>query len=247
MRNIKITVEYDGTEYRGWQIQPDEATIEGVLRKSIETIVREKITLISSSRTDAGVHALGHVVNFHCNTPIHLSRIQHSLNSILPVDIACRDVEEVPAQFHARYDAVGKQYRYTVSTGKHPLTRKYVWRINRVPDLNILREACSILTGKKDYRAFCRRRDLPPNSICDVAGVTLEERQDYLVFDIKADRFLHNMVRIMIGTIFAAGWGEMKLEDIEILFREGDRRNAGPTAPSCGLLLVKVFYNTAWY
>lgn len=242
MRNIKLILEYDGTDYHGWQIQPGARTIEGALRGAIRKVLGEEVKCTSSGRTDAGVHALGHVANFHSSSAMPPDKMRYALNSVLPDEIAIRHLEDVHDNFHARFDALGKRYRYTMTTVKHPLTRKYVYRIRRYPDVEAIRHAMRNLRGKLDFRAFCRIRELCENTVCDVRDISLREERGFLILEIEADRFLHHMVRTIVGTLLQVGWGAIESSRMGEILAGGDRREAGPTAPSCGLILVKVYY-----
>jgi tRNA pseudouridine38-40 synthase len=223
-------------------MQPNARTIESVLKKTTERITRESIKFISSSRTDAGVHSLGHVVNFHCRSSLSLKKLHHGINSLLPEDISIRNIEEVPHHFHARFDATAKQYRYILSASKHPLTRKYIYMVGKRPDGDAMRRPFEVLKGKNDFRAFCKHRDIPHNPVCNIVQISLMEKKDLFIFDIKADRFLHHMVRTIVGTLLQVGWGRIHPDEVKEILRGKIREKAGPTAPPCGLILLKVFY-----
>lgn len=244
LRNIKLTLEYQGTLFHGWQIQPNQRTVQGELKKAIETIVREKIKLIGASRTDAGVHALGQVANFYTTSPLPLWRLKEGINALVGKDISVVDIEEVELQFNARFSAKGKIYVYQIWQGYSPLRRYTHWMIPQKLNIEAMREAAEYLKGKHNFNAF-RASD------CDKEDPYLELRECKIITNcegnqigiiVEAPFFLKNMVRIIAGTLLYIGKGKITPQTVKKILNSGDRSLAGPTAPPHGLILYKVLY-----
>ncbi len=244
MRTIKLTIEYDGTQYSGWQIQPNGLAVQEVLENALSGLLKEKVRVVSSGRTDAGVHARGMVAAFRTERTIPVKAFREGLNSLLPPDIAVREAVEESPEFNPRRDAVAKHYRYTIyhSPRRSPLNRYYVWRIGETLDLAAMQRAAALFVGEKDFAAFRASNCAAKTTVRRIDSLDISLRDDMIVFDVRGSGFLKNMVRIMVGTLVEVGRGSMELHDIERLFQELDRRKAGITAPPQGLCLVEVFY-----
>ncbi|MRR54811.1 MAG: tRNA pseudouridine(38-40) synthase TruA [Deltaproteobacteria bacterium] len=244
MRTIKLTIEYDGTQYAGWQIQPNGLAVQEVLEKALSGLLEEKVRVFSSGRTDAGVHARGMVAAFQTERTIPVKAFREGLNSLLPPDIAIREAVEVPPGFNPRRDAVAKIYRYTIynSPRRSPLNRYYVWRVGETLDLAVMQRAAALFVGEKDFAAFRASNCAAKTTVRRIYSLDIFRRDDMIVFDVRGSGFLKNMVRIMVGTLVEVGRGSMDMHEIESLFQELDRRKAGITAPPQGLCLVEVFY-----
>lgn len=242
-RNIKLIVEYDGTDFHGWQIQPGRRTVQGVLEEKLRTLLQEAVRPIGAGRTDAGVHAVGQVAHVRTHTGLSSDRIRHDLNSLLPEDIAVRDVEDVPLDFHARFDARSRRYRYCISRCRRAIGRKYSWYVSYNMDVERIREASSILLGRHDFTSFCVATSRPDRPFCTVTECQWTEEEEQIRLDITADRFLHSMVRVIVGTMVDVGRGRRSVEDVEAILRAKDRSQAGATAPAQGLCLMEVRYN----
>lgn len=244
MRTIKLTIEYDGTGYAGWQIQPNGLSVQEVLETALEKLTGENVRLRSSGRTDAGVHARGMVAAFQTEKTIPLRAFSDGLNSLLPPDIAVREAEETHPDFNPRRDATGKHYRYTIlnSSRRSPLNRMFVWRLGCGLDLAAMRRAACHFLGEKDFAAFRASNCAAKTTVRRIDSLDVSRNGDMIVIDVFGSGFLKNMVRIMVGTLVEVGRGAVAPEDIPGLIASGDRRKAGITAPPQGLCLVEVFY-----
>jgi len=245
MRNIKIIVEYDGTCYHGWQRQPNDITIQQVLEEKIGTITQEKVTLVSSGRTDAGVHAINQVVNFRTETTINTSNLLRGINSLLPGDIVVKELLDVDQTFHARYDARSKSYFYRIynSSIRTALCRNYTWHVYHPLDVSAMQGALSLLKGTHDFSSFCGADDDAANHVRTVMRADIEQRNDHLiVISLDADGFLRYMVRNIVGTLADVGRGKTTVSDFSDIMVSQDRTKAGITAPPQGLFLKEVRY-----
>ena len=242
MRNIKLLLEYDGTAFAGWQVQPEQRTVQGVLESALSQMTGEKVSLIGSGRTDAGVHASGQVANFKTDKDIPLKAFNEGLNAVLPKDVAVLKAEEADPDFHSRFDATSRLYRYQIITRRSPLLERYAWRILYPLNRDALPELCNVILGKHDFTAFASAQAEVDNFTVNVARTGWKDYGGVLSFEILADRFLHNMVRIIVGTMIDTARGHLKPEDMKRILESRDRTLAGKTAPACGLCLVKVEY-----
>ena len=243
--NFKLTIEYDGTRYHGWQRQPNGCSIQETIEASIARMTRQNIVLVGSGRTDAGVHALGQVANFRCRTRIAPANILKGLNSLLPDDIVVRDCAAVPGDFHARYNAKSKVYRYCILNRPTPpaIDRHYVWWLRRPLDVGAMKAAADLLLGKHDFKAFEGAGSPRSHTLRDVMRADLQAAADgKIVFEIQADGFLRFMVRNIVGTLALVGQGKLDPDAIKAIMASKDRNQAGATAPPQGLCLLKVIY-----
>ncbi|MEI3336682.1 MAG: tRNA pseudouridine(38-40) synthase TruA [Clostridium sp.] len=244
MRNVKLTIEYDGTNYCGWQKQNNEKTIQEEIEKAIYKAVGEVVEVIGSSRTDAGVHARGMVANFKTNATIPFDRFKYAINDKLPDDIAIIESEEVSEDFHARYDSKGKTYCYSIINRqqKPAIGRNYVYHFKWDLDIEKMREACKHFIGKHDFKAFRSLGSSVKTTERTIKELYIESEGEKINIFITADGFLYNMVRIIVGTLLKVGRGKIPVEDIEKIILLGDRKKAGPCVPAQGLILEKVYY-----
>lgn len=245
MRNIKITIEYDGTNYCGWQKQVNQMTIQQKIEEAIEKITGEKVNVIGSSRTDSGVHAREFVANFYIGHRLPVDKIRGALNSKLPTDIVILTAEEVDEKFHARYSSKGKTYSYTILNRYMPsaIERNSVYHVKYELDIEKMKEACSYFIGEHDFSAFKTLGSSVKTSVRNVSELRIEEQENnHLKVYISADGFLYNMVRIIVGTIIMVGCGKIAPEQIKDIIKSKDRAKAGKCAPASGLCLEKVFY-----
>jgi len=246
LKNFKITLEYDGSKFHGWQRQKHDRTIQAEIEKAVAHIVGHDVAVVGSGRTDAGVHALGQVANFRCDTRLNESVIQKALNSLLPDSIVVRLCKQVDADFHARYDATSKTYRYRIfnRTMRVAIGRQYAWHIRHPLDLEAMRAAAEVLIGRHDFKAFEGAGSPRSHSVRHVLRAQLREEYQagYLAFEIEANGFLRFMVRNIVGTLVRVGYGKVGLENFTTILGSRDRRQAGATAPAQGLYLVKVSY-----
>ena len=244
MPTYRMIVEYDGRAFSGWQTQPDRPTIQQEIEAAASTALRMPVSVVGSGRTDAGVHARGQVAHFEVEHEIDLNRLRASLNGILPPSIAIRHLERAPDGFHARYDARLRRYHYYVATGFRALDRHFRWRIRPDTDFGRMNAAAHDLIGTRDFGAFCRTQSETENRVCrvDRAEWIREDDQGNWHFAISADRFLHGMVRAVVGTLLEIGQGKRCADDLSNVLRTRDRRAAGPAAPAFGLVLEYVGY-----
>ncbi|HDZ59123.1 MAG TPA: tRNA pseudouridine(38-40) synthase TruA [Ignavibacteriales bacterium] len=241
MNNYKLTIQYDGTAYAGWQIQDNAGTIQETISGSIEVILKEKVNLIGSGRTDAGVHALGQAANFRTKQEIDIFRFQHSLNSILPTDISVIRMKKVPEKFHSRFDAKSRNYLYLISKIKSPFYYKYSIQKKDL-NINTFNKLSKEFLGKKDFTSFCRKNSEADNKFCEIKSIGWKETKEFYLFLISADRFLHGMVRTIVGTLFQAADKNRDEKFIRNVFEQFNREAAGEAVPAKGLFLYKVSY-----
>jgi len=242
-RNVKLTIEYDGTDYHGWQRQANAITIQQVMEEGIERIVGHPVMVLGSGRTDAGVHALGQVANFRTTSRVPAEQLHLAINSALPPDIAVVRAEDVGDGFHARFSATGKTYRYSlVCREVRPAVgaRYVVW--HRWPlDVERLRAGAAHFLGEHDFSTFETESDRE-GSVRTVTRFDIEQAGDRIDFTVASNGFVYNMVRAMVGTLIEVGAGRRPPEQIAELLQTRDRRLAGPTAPAKGLCLMRVDY-----
>lgn len=244
MDNIKITVEYDGTNYHGWQIQKNvEPTIQQKIEKALTLINKSPVRIHGAGRTDAGVHAINQTANFQLDVDIPLNSIPDALNSILPEDIICKKAQYVPENFHARYCSKGKKYRYRILNRSYSsvFIRNFVYTIYQKVDFNKINEVISQLEGTHDFASFQTRGSNIENTVRTIEEIELIKKEEEYWFEIKGDGFLYNMVRIIIGTLIEIGLNK-RSPDIKKIIQARTRQSAGFTAPAKGLTLVKVYY-----
>jgi tRNA pseudouridine38-40 synthase len=244
MRTIKLTISYDGTNYAGWQHQPNGLAIQQVMEETLAKILGAPARLYSAGRTDAGVHAEGMVAVFRTDREIPLSAFSEGLNSLLPPDIAVSAAEEALPEFDPRRDAKGKHYRYTILNNPRrlPLCRLYAWHLRGDLDLWAMREAARQMTGEKDFAAFRTSGCAARTTVRNVFSVDVIREGEFLRIDVKGSGFLRNMVRIMVGTLVEVGRGKIRPSAIPALFNWENGAKAGMTAPAHGLCLVEVYY-----
>jgi tRNA pseudouridine38-40 synthase len=243
-KNFKLTIEYDGSDYCGWQRQPDQPSIQGALEGVLQRMTREVVTLHGSGRTDAGVHALGQTAHFKCRTRLSPDDLQKGMNGLLPGDIAVRSCQEVPLDFHARFDSRWKLYRYRICNQpvKKALGRQYAWQIFRPLDVAAMAQGTRHLVGRHDFKSFESSGSPRDQTVREVMAASWQHNDDHLEFDIRANGFLRYMVRNIVGTLVAVGMGKLDADAIPALLRAADRRLAPATAPPHGLFLVHVHY-----
>jgi tRNA pseudouridine38-40 synthase len=244
MRTLKLVLEYDGFDYCGWQVQPAVPTIQGVLERALDKILGERIRVDGAGRTDAKVHALGQVASFQCLSQIPAGALQRALNSTLPKDVAVREVQETPADFHARFSARGKVYTYRILNRpvRSPLRLRYVWYVPQALDVEAMRLAGAALQGTHDFSAFQGSGSEVHTTERTLTEVSLSHDGDEVVLQCAADGFLRHMVRNIVGTLVEVGHGARSPADVERILKGRDRRLAGVTAPPQGLYLLEVLY-----
>ncbi len=245
MRTILLIVEYDGTNYVGWQIQPNGLSIQQVIEEALASLIGESVRIFSSGRTDAGVHAKGMPACFQTTSRIPVRAFSAGLNSFLPPDISIREAWEVPENFHPRREATAKHYCYTLQVGvsRSPLRRLYAWHLRGPLDIVAMRAAAAHLVGEKDFASFRASGCAAKTTIRTIYRVDIAEEDEALRINIIGTGFLRNMVRIIAGTLVEVGRGRRKPDTVLDLLERPDRSSAGVTAPPQGLCLMKVFFN----
>jgi tRNA pseudouridine38-40 synthase len=247
MKNYKMKISYDGSRYYGWEHQPGKETIQGKLENVLGRMTDqppESMKIIGAGRTDAGVHALAMVANVELDTVMTSEEILAYVNRYLPDDIALLEIKEAAPRFHARYNALGKTYRYTIFDGavKPVFDRKYYTPLEEPLDVEKMQQAAVYLVGEHDFKSFCGNSHMKKSTVRLVDTIDIRRRKGYVYFTFHGTGFLQNMVRILVGTLIEVGLGKRPPEDMIALLEEKDRRKAGPTAPAKGLCLVKVDY-----
>ncbi|MBQ8003335.1 MAG: tRNA pseudouridine(38-40) synthase TruA [Clostridia bacterium] len=242
--NLKLTLKYDGTEYHGWQRQPNGITIQEVLEDTLQKVMKEKIVVTGCSRTDAGVHAAMHVSNFRCNTSIPVNKIPLVLNQFLPPDIRAVECVQVDEDFNARYNTVEKTYRYRILNCEHndPFMSRFVWHYPITLDVDKMKTAAAYMVGEKDFTAFMASGSSAKTTVRNLKRVEVEKNGDVITVTATANGFLYNMVRIIVGTLVYVGNGKLTAEEVKTILEEKDRRLGGVTAPPEGLRLEEVVY-----
>lgn len=244
MKNVKLTIAYDGTNYSGWQFQINARTVQEEIQKALKIIMKKDIKINGSGRTDAGVHALEQVANFKADFTIPVDRIPVAMNGLLPPDIAIKKAEDVDMNFHARYSSKGKRYIYKIYNAKvrNPLYRNYSYFVNREIDINKIKEASKYFLGEHDFKAFMTKGSSIKTTVRTIYSINVYKRDDFIVIDYKGNGFLYNMVRIITGTLLDVNFGKINMEDLEDIIRLKDRNKAGHTVPAEGLYLAEVYY-----
>lgn len=244
-RNLRLVIEYDGTDYSGWQIQAKKKTVQGELVRAITEITGHAPTLHGAGRTDAGVHAEGQVANFHTSCRLPVAKWPNALNAHLPEDIAVQSAEEVPPDFHSQFHARGKIYRYLILQQR---VRSALYRgaahLVRIPlRIEAMKEAAALLVGRNDFRSFTTEAGRKKNTERTLRRLSIEERPPFLVLTFEGDGFLYNMVRSIVGTLLEVGYGNQEPLWVREVLRARDRKRAGPNMPAKGLTLVRVLYD----
>lgn len=245
MRNLKLTIRYDGTEFFGWQTQPGRRTVQETIEKAIAEITQEqRVRLNCSGRTDSGVHAVGQVANTYLATKLSCEVLLKAINAKLPDDVSVREVCEMPQSFCANKDAVRKMYRYVIQDGRlhDPFMRRYAWFVRQSLDVDAMRRASRCLIGRHDFRCFETEWPNRLTSVRTITGLRVNRFGEFIWIDVEADGFLYNMVRAIAGTLVQVGRGFWPEQQVEDVLKAMDRRLAGPTAPPEGLFLMRVTY-----
>lgn len=241
---IRLDVEYDGTGYSGWQRQKNARSVQQFLEEAVERITGAPTTVHGSGRTDAGVHAMHQTAHFDTDSKLPPERFAYAMNFYLPPDIRVLSSEAVPDDFHARFSATGKTYRYTYRNDpqRSALYRNFTGHVGQPLDIDRMREAAQHLIGTHDFASFSAHSGADKNTTRTIRSIDIEKKGPYVVIEVTGTGFLHNMVRIIAGTLAAVGKGEIAPDEIPGILEAKDRDAAGPTAPAAGLMLVEAHY-----
>lgn len=244
MKRIKLTVAYDGTNYYGWQKQPDAVTVEEVVNRELTRLLQEPIEVIGASRTDSGVHALGNVAVFDTDTRIPPEKISYALNARLPKDIVIQDSKEVPPDFHPRRTDCVKTYEYRILNTRFPVPtmRLYAHYVYKPLDVEKMQAAAAFLVGEHDFASFCSAGSQVKETVRTIYRLDLNREGNMVSFQVEGNGFLYNMVRIIAGTLIEVGIGSYPPERVREMLEARDRIRCGPKAPACGLTLVGIRY-----
>jgi len=237
-----LTFQYKGTAYHGWQIQPNAKTVQEELQQAMEVILREKVELTAAGRTDTGVHAKRMVAHFDCDENLVIDKIKFKLNSYLGKDISILGLRAVSSDAHARFDALSRTYHYKIHFSKNPFLKEFSYRIPFDLDFIKMNEAASLLLGKKDFSCFSKSNTQTYTNDCEIFKAEWKKENDFWCFEIKANRFLRNMVRAIVGTLIEIGQGKRSVESLKELIDSKDRSAAGSSVPAHGLYLIDIDY-----
>ena len=245
MRNIKLVLEYDGSHYYGWQRQTTlKSTVQGRIEYVLQLMTGEQIELHGAGRTDAGVHALGQVANFHTNSKMRLSEIEDYLHQFFPDDINLLDIQEMSERFHSRLNAKGKHYSYRI--WNHPLNnifnRRYFFHVKKSLNVENIKQAAELFIGTKDFRSFTAFKSRDKSTVRTISKIEILKKESEITLHFSGDGFLHKMVRVITGTLIEVGLEKISVSEIKEMFEKEERSAAGFTAPPHALFLVKVFY-----
>jgi tRNA pseudouridine38-40 synthase len=239
---FRLLIEYDGTDYAGWQVQKNKRTVQGDIEQSLELVLKHRVRVIGAGRTDSGVHAWGQVAHFDSDLDVEPALIKRSLNGILRKTIRIKQVDSVEPEFHARFSAKWRSYRYQISPVPVALSRNYVWHISYNLNLHQMQSAADQIVGIHDFRSFARSISAVPHHVCEVAEAIWQEEKELIIFKIRANRFLHGMIRALVGTFIDIGRGKLPVNDFSQIFVAYDRKRASQSAPARGLILEQVEY-----
>lgn len=244
MKNIRLTIEYDGKDFNGWQKQPNKLNIQGEIERAIEEITGEKVDLIASGRTDAGVHALAQMANFKTNSNLPVEKYPIALNTKLKKSIRIQKAEEVEENFHSRYHCKQKTYRYVINNSEQgsSIYRNLEYFIPNKLNVDKMQEAVKYFEGEHDFKAFKASGTSSKSSVRTIYKTKVEKQGNRIIIELTGNGFLYNMVRIIAGTLVEVGLEKIEPKDIPQIIEEGDRTKAGKTLPPQGLYLVKVEY-----
>lgn len=239
-----IELSYDGTDFCGWQIQPNAKTVQESINNALSLILRQNISVVGCGRTDTGVHAKHFFAHFDAVIDKYpLDKLIYKLNCMLPFSIAIHDIYEVKHNAHTRFDAISREYKYYIDIEKNPFTHIYAYKPNFIPDINLMNDACSILFEHSDFTSFSKLHTDAKTNICKIMDANWEKIDNQLVFTIKADRFLRNMVRAIVGTMLDIGRGKLSKDDFRIIIESKNRCEAGVSVPGKALFLCKIEYD----
>ena len=242
MPRVRFLIEYDGSRYSGWQVQIKDRTVQGEIQNALQLVCRESCQVIGAGRTDTGVHARGQVAHADLTNPPDLSRLKRSLNGILDKDIRVKDIQVTTVDFHARFSAKTRIYRYQIANTPQALMRNYCWEYLGDLDVNLMNAAANSILGPHDFKGFCRAIAEVNNYMCTLYAAEWRYKGDLFEFRVEANRFLHGMVRALVGTMVDIGRNKRPLQDMMEIIHGRDRRMASQAAPAKGLILDEITY-----
>jgi tRNA pseudouridine38-40 synthase len=242
MSRYVIQLAYDGSDYCGWQVQPNQKTVQASLNNAFSLLLRQPILVTGCGRTDTGVHASYYVAHFDTDISFDCNQLINKLNSFFPNDIRIFNIFSIPESFNARYDALLRTYKYYICTEKQVFRSKYMWHVHFKPDIEVMNAACKLLIGEKDFTSFSKLHTDTTNNICNVTHAQWKQDGNNFVFEVRANRFLRNMVRAMVGTLLEVGKQKILPQDVVDILSSKNRCNAGQSVPAHGLFLVDINY-----
>ncbi|WP_051359757.1 tRNA pseudouridine(38-40) synthase TruA [Adhaeribacter aquaticus] len=242
-----LEIAYDGTDYHGWQMQPNARTVQEVLNKSLSTILRQPIETVGSGRTDTGVHAGQQFVHFEIAQELQNNAFCHRLNRLLPDDISAKKLYQVGPEAHARFDAIARTYEYRITQVKNPFLQRYAYYLNRQVDVDKLNKAAASLLQFEDFTTFSKVKGDTLHYRCQMLEANWQQEGENLLFTIKANRFLRGMVRLVVGTLLDVGTGKISMDDFKNKIAAQDRKQASGAAPATGLYLTQVTYPEGYF
>jgi tRNA pseudouridine38-40 synthase len=242
MKTFRLTIEYDGTDYIGWQFQINGRSVQEEVEKALKQILQSDIRITGGGRTDAGVHARGQVASFSVEREVEIHSLAKSINAVLPHSIIVLESSEVSIDFNARYDAKSRRYSYYISPAPTAIERNYCWQVFQKIDFELLQRCAKQIIGEHGFRSFCKVDTDFHQHRCTIHSAEWKKKDGLFVFEIKANRFLHGMVRTLVGTMVNVGRGHTKLDDFASIVDANDRSAAGMSAPAKGLFLEEILY-----
>ena len=243
MKRMLLTISYDGTNYHGWQVQPNGITVQQTLQDALEKLLGNRVAVTGCSRTDAGVHARQFACHIDCDDAFPETAFLKGLNSLLPNDIAVINCKEVSSDFHARYNAKGKKYIYSMYVGTpNPFCSRYMLRLEKTPDIDSMNEFCAGIIGTHDFEPFSSSKRTVTDTVRTITDCKVKLDENVITFEVKGDGFLYNMVRILAGTALAVGQNRLAPNCYNEIFQSKDRSKAGDTLPAFALILDEVYY-----
>ncbi len=245
MRKIKLKIEYDGTNYHGWQIQKNAISVQEIIERAISRLLGNEIGIVGCSRTDVGVHAYGQIAHFSTDSTIPGDKFSYAINNLLPSDIVIKQSEEVSEDFHSRYSAKGKKYRYLIYNGAHAsaIMRNRTYHVRPELDIEKMQKAAKYFIGEHDFAAFQATGGQVRSTVRKIFSMELQKKEDNIIsIEVSGNGFLYNMVRIIAGTLVYVGMGKIDADEISMIIDSLDRTRAGKTAPAEGLYLMEIYY-----
>ncbi len=242
MRNIKLTLEYDGTNFVGWQSQTNGRSVQDEITNVLDQVLQEPITLIGAGRTDSGVHARGQVANFKTASSLGIGSVLSALNGTLPEDIYVHSAEEVDEKFHARFDAKERAYKYYIALKPTAIGRQYQWFVKYDLNVSLMNQVAQGILGEHDFESFTKTEALVPHHRCIINKSEWTKTPSMLIYEVRANRFLHGMVRALVGTMVDIGRGYIPASQFRDIMAAKDRRKAGMAVPPSGLFLEEILY-----